>query len=164
MALYHNFQKLWQCLTSKLLVFLVLRFLLMSSHRPVVRFLPRGPDETGCEDRWGILSQSQVPDTTGVSVLSEFFLHTQWLNLFLSHRVSTVFSVCLSLDILCWDADWFPQRVRDLAQRSNRQLLRGVWAQVCSMQWWLIATWVTQCSFVQDYVLKITVQLVTPGV
>lgn len=48
----------------------------ISSPRPVVHFLPRGPDETGCEDRWGILSQSQVPDPTGVSVLSELLLHT----------------------------------------------------------------------------------------
>lgn len=40
----------------------------ISFPRPVVHFLPRSPDETGCEDRWGILSQSQVPDPTGVSV------------------------------------------------------------------------------------------------
>lgn len=48
----------------------------ISSPRSVVHFLPRGPDETGCEDRWGVLSQSQVPDPTGVSVLSELLLHT----------------------------------------------------------------------------------------
>lgn len=113
----------------------------ISSPRPVVCFLPRGPDETGCEDRWGILSQSQVPDPTGVHVLSEMLRHTSWLNLQLPHRLSCFVSMCLALDLLCWDADWFPQGVCDLAQRSDRQLLRGVWAQVCIMQRWLIATW-----------------------
>lgn len=46
----------------------------ISFPRPVVHFLQRSPDEAGCEDRWGILSQSQVPDLTGVSVLSEFLV------------------------------------------------------------------------------------------
>lgn len=109
----------------------------ISSLRPVVRFLPRGPDETGCEDRWGILSQSQVPDPTGASALSELLLCTSWLNRQPPHRCSYIISMCLALDLLCWDADWFPQGVCDLAQRSNRQLLRGVWTQVCIMQWWL---------------------------
>lgn len=48
----------------------------ISSPRSVVHVLPRGPDDTGCEDRWGILSQSQIPDTTGVFVLSELLPHT----------------------------------------------------------------------------------------
>lgn len=70
----------------------------MSSQRmPVIRFVPRDPDEAGREDGRGIPSQSEVPDTT---------------------------------DLLCRDAHRFPQGVRDLAQRSDGQLLRGVRAQV----------------------------------
>lgn len=40
------------------------------SPRPIVHFLSRGPDKARGEDRWGILSQSQIPDPTGMSVLS----------------------------------------------------------------------------------------------
>ena len=103
----------------------------ITSPRPVVRFLSRGPDETGREDRWGILSQSQVPDPTGASVLSGLLRHTSWLSPLLLHRRSCVVSMCLASDLLCWDADWFPQGVCDLAQRSDGQLLRGVRTQVC---------------------------------
>lgn len=105
----------------------------ISFPRPVVHFLQRSPDEAGCEDRWGILSQSQVPDLTGVSVLSEFLVHTSWLKLQPPLGFSSVVSMCLASDILCWDADWFPQGICDVAQRSDRQLLWGLWVQVCIM-------------------------------
>lgn len=70
----------------------------ITSPRPVVRFLSRGPDETGREDRWGILSQSQVPDPTGASVLSGLLHHDS------AHCSSTgahVLSQCVWPQIYC---------------------------------------------------------------
>lgn len=101
--------------------------------RPIVHILSRGPDETGGEDRWGVLSQSQIPDPAGMSALCELLLRTSWANLLHPHRLSSAVSMCLASDLLCWNADWFPKGVCDLAQRSDRQLLRGVWIQVCAM-------------------------------
>lgn len=41
--------------------------------------------------------------------------------------------ICLALDLLCWDADQFPEGVRDTAQQSDRQLFWGVRTQVCNV-------------------------------
>lgn len=46
--------------------------------RPVVHFLSRAPDEAGGEDRRGILSQSQIPDPTGMSAMSSHILSQPW--------------------------------------------------------------------------------------
>lgn len=55
--------------------------LFIYSRRPVVRFLPRGPDETGCQEGWRVLSSRQVPDPAGTSDLSEQPLRTSWITL-----------------------------------------------------------------------------------
>lgn len=76
----HDFQRWWHSSVSHFPVTCCCTktspsSLHISSPRPVVHFLPRGP-ATGREDRWGILSQSQVSDPTGVFAPSELLLHT----------------------------------------------------------------------------------------
>lgn len=88
-------------------------------------------------------------------VINCFFTHLESTCNF-PYRLSSVVSMCFcASDLLCWNADRFPKGVCYPAQRSDRQLLGGVWAQVRTMRRWFIATSaVTQWSFKLNYVMS----------